>query len=174
MGKNQKKEFRAKLILILLVLVSAVLTKGLYAQDSYGVSPSPIVSPVATVSVETREEIPTPTPTSEQEKIEKEIKEVFGEHAEKAFLLLKGKGPGTCRENYELNPKAVNRNWVKGKSGVYSSSDYGVFQINDKWQGVTNTRFLFDYKINIRMAWRIYEDSGHSFGLWTCGKAYGI
>jgi hypothetical protein len=169
--KKQKREFRWKVALLLIPFIG-----GVYVQNYFVIPPVSIVSPVAAGSVEAREEIPTPTPkpTSEQEKIEKEIKEVFGEHAEKAFLLLKGKGPGTCRENYELNPKAVGRNLVKGQPGVYSSSDYGVFQINDKWQGVTNTRFLFDYKINIRMAWRIYEDNGYSFKLWTCGKAYGI
>jgi len=171
MRKKQKKEFRAKLILILILFIG-----GVYVQNYHIVPLTVMVSPVAVGNVAAREPEPTftPTPTTQQEEIEKEIREVFGEHSEKAFLLLKGKEHGTCRENYGLNPKAINRNWVKGKPGVYSSSDYGIFQINDKWQGVTNTKFLFDYKINIRMAWRIYEDSNYSFNLWSCGKYYKI
>lgn len=110
----------------------------------------------------------------EQRLVVKEIYEVFGQHADKAMLLLLGRGSNTCRENPRLDPAAVNRNWVEGKPGVYSSSDWGIFQINDHWQGVTNTKFLTDYKINIRMAWRIFENNGYSFGVWTCGKYWGI
>jgi len=124
---------------------------------------------------------PTPTlltstdsPPVESVGLEDEIKEVFGEHADKAFLILKGRGDGTCAENRYLDPKAKNRNWIKGQPGKYSSTDWGVFQINDHWQGVTNTKFLLDPSINIRMAWRIFEDSGYTFKMWTCGKAWGV
>jgi hypothetical protein len=103
--------------------------------------------------------------------IEQEIKEVFGEHYSKAMLLLKGNGkPGACAENRALNPEALNDNTKWGGVG----KDWGVFQINDHWQGVRNTRFLKDPAINIRIAWRIYEDNGYSFKLWTCGKFYKI
>ena len=122
---------------------------------------------------------PTPTPqvlgqAVEAGGLEDEIKEVFGEHADKAFLILKGRGEGTCAENIDLDPKAKNRNWIKGQPGKYSSTDWGVFQINDHWQGVTNTKFLLDPSINIRMAWRIFEDNGYTFKMWTCGKAWGV
>lgn len=116
---------------------------------------------------------PTPTATPIPEPVtdvEKEIKLVFGSHYQKAMLLLKGDGKGTCSENHALNPEALNDNTKWGGVG----KDWGVFQINDKWQGVSNTAFLKDPAINIRIAWNIYKRSGYSFKLWTCGKVYGI
>ena len=98
--------------------------------------------------------------------IEKEIYAVFGEeHYDKAMLLL------TC-ENTALNPKATNYN--KNENGVVLSKDYGVFQINDHWQGVTNVNFLFDPAINIRMAYNIYKNSDFTFKMWSCGKRLSI
>lgn len=103
--------------------------------------------------------------------IEDKIRQVFKEHTWKAMLLLQGNGTdGACAENKTLNPTALNDNTKWGGVG----KDWGVFQINDKWQGVSNTKFLKDPDINIRMAWRLYEDNGYSFKLWTCGKVYGI
>lgn len=103
--------------------------------------------------------------------VEEDIKQVFGGYYPKAMLLLKGDGSkNACAENRGLNPKALNDNTTWGGVG----KDYGVFQINDRWQGITNTRFLYDPKINIRLAWRIFEDNGYSFKLWTCGKHYKI
>lgn len=98
----------------------------------------------------------------ENQEIREMIKEVFGEHADKAFKLL------SC-ENAKLNPKAINTagNTPKG------SKDVGVFQINEHWQGV-NAKFLLDPELNIRIAWKIYKDSGYSFKMWSCGKKLGI
>lgn len=99
--------------------------------------------------------------------IDQDIKDVFGEHYDKAMILLKGAG---CSENAKLNPTAVNTagNYPQG------SADVGVFQINDHWQGVSNIAFLKDPRINIRMAWNIYSRDGFSFKLWTCGRYHGI
>lgn len=98
--------------------------------------------------------------------IELEIEEVFGKYSEKAFKLLK------C-ENSKLDPTAFNIN-----NDSVGSKDYGIFQINDYWQGIRHQgkaeQFLFDPSINIRIAWRIFEDSGYSFNLWTCGKRLNI
>lgn len=98
-----------------------------------------------------------------QNPIELEIKQVFGKYADKAFKLLE------C-ENRSLDPFAVNYN--------EGSTDYGIFQINDYWQGIRHKgkaeQFLFDTSINIRIAWRIFEDDGYSFKLWTCGRKLGI
>ena len=93
--------------------------------------------------------------------IEKEIYEVFGEeHFDKAMKLLE------C-ENKTLNPKAIHIN----KDG---SQDLGIFQINTYWNGFNksqnNKRYLFDPAINIRIAWRLYQDSGYSFKLWSCSS----
>ena len=103
---------------------------------------------------------PTLAPDADQS-VKASIKQVFGAHADKALTLL------TC-ENGHLNPKAINHN--RDKEGNILSSDFGVFQINNKWQGVTNQKFLFDPEINVRLAWRIYQDSGYTFKMWACGQ----
>lgn len=102
---------------------------------------------------------PTPDAPS-HERIDREIARVFGGHYRKAKRLL------AC-ENASLDPYAVNVN----QDG---SRDVGVFQINSRWQGVANEAFLTDYRINIRMAWNIYERSRHTFALWSCGRTLGI
>jgi hypothetical protein len=98
----------------------------------------------------------------------------FGDYADKAFLLLQGRGAGSCAENRNLDQGAVNRNWVKGQPGVYWSTDYGIFQINDKFHPVKGLRLDTDWKANIDYAYRAFVKSGYSFNLWTCGKIYGI
>lgn len=107
----------------------------------------------------------SPGSTSEPEvvgEIEQMIIDVFGEHSDKAFKLL------TC-ENPRHDPNAINT------SGNYpeGSKDVGVFQINEYWQEV-NYRFLLDPEINIRIAWKIYENNGFTFERWTCGRRLGI
>ncbi len=104
---------------------------------------------------------PTITPEPENP-IEQEIREVFGEDADKALKLLK------C-ENSSLNPNAVNTagNYPKG------SRDIGIFQINEYWQKV-NAKFLFNPSINIRVAHQIYKESGDSFKMWSCSRKVGL
>lgn len=138
--------------------------------------PEPTVVPTATQSATPN---PTVTPTAEPksaqyEKIDAEIKTVFGEHYKKAMLLLKGDGSkGACHENAGLDALAINHN-----TDEHSTTDYGVFQINDYWQGFRHDakakQFLLDPHINIQVAWNIYKSNGYSFGQWTCGRAYGI
>ncbi|MDZ4228523.1 MAG: hypothetical protein U1E54_04735 [Candidatus Levybacteria bacterium] len=105
---------------------------------------------------------PTPTPKpeemTEKEKIVAYIKEVFGKDADRAFKLLE------C-ENRSLNPNAIN---TAGNTPA-GSRDIGIFQINEYWQGV-NGKFLFDPKINVQIAYKIFKDSGYSFKMWTCDK----
>ena len=95
--------------------------------------------------------------------IEQDIKDVFGEYSDKAFLLL------SC-ENKSLNPKAHNDNTTWGGVG----QDLGVFQINTKWQKIENENFLYDPAINIRVAYNIFSRDGFTFKLWTCGRQLGI
>lgn len=99
----------------------------------------------------------------ETDPVRKEIREVFGEHADKAFLVL------SC-ENNALNPEAVN---TAGNYPV-GSKDIGIFQINNHWQNIGNENFLKDPSINIRIAWNIFKRDGYSFKLWTCGRKYGV
>ncbi len=126
-------------------------------------TPTPTNTPTATPT-----QIPSPTPTlpTEREEIRKEIVEVFGSHSDKALLLL------SC-ENGSLNPLAINHN-----NDEVKSTDYGIFQINSFWQGIRHDgkakQFLLDPHINIRIAWRLYQDDGYSFKLWTCGRKFGI
>lgn len=113
---------------------------------------------------------PIENPTPEQQKIISFINQTFGQYAPTAFLILLGDGKGGCHENGKLNPKAINDNRTWGGVG----RDWGIFQISDHWQGVTNPAFLTDYKINILMAWNIFKRDNYSFKLWTCGKFYGV
>jgi hypothetical protein len=92
--------------------------------------------------------------------VDAEVAQVFGAHYGKARRLL------AC-ENPALDPLAVNVNHD-------GSRDIGVFQINSYWQGVSNEAFLKDYRINIRIAWNIYEHSNHTFALWSCGRKLDI
>lgn len=101
---------------------------------------------------------------------EEYIKYKFGEHADKAFLLLKGDGTkGACAENRYLDPKAVNDNRTWGGIGV----DRGIFQINSVYHPLTEAE-AFDWKTNIDYAYRMFVNDGNSFVRWTCGKYYGI
>lgn len=102
-------------------------------------------------------------PKTEREQIINYIHEVFGSESSRAFQLLE------C-ENKSLNPVAVhdNEKWGQGKG-----KDYGIFQINNYWQGVSNQTFLLDYKININIAYNIYHRT-NDFRMWTCGKKLGI
>lgn len=102
------------------------------------------------------------------------IREVFGKHADKAFLLLKGNGAGSCAENRTLDQNAKNRNWIKDKPGEYWSTDWGIFQINDHFHPVEELNLRTDFKANIDYAWRMYKNNGYSFERWTCGRIYGI
>lgn len=100
------------------------------------------------------------------------IKLVFGEDADKAFLLLQGDGtPGACAENRNLDPNAYNRNWSK-TPGVYWSTDWSIFQINDKFHPV-EALGLKDWKANIWYAKRMFDNDGGTFSKrWVCGKWY--
>lgn len=135
-----------------------------------------IISPIPEVRAADITPSPTPEPIKkslEYDEVDAEIKRVFGKHYETAMLLLKGDGKGGCHENGGLNPNAINHNTDQAQS-----TDYGVFQINDYWQGIRHDgkakQFLLDPKINISIAWRLFEDNGYSFNLWTCGRYYGI
>lgn len=114
------------------------------------------------------------TIVEEVETPETYIKKVFGEHSDKAFLLLKGKGPGSCAENRNLDQNAKNVNWIKGKPGEYWSTDWGIFQINDKFHPVEQLNLRTDFKANIDYAWRMYKNDNYSFVRWTCGRFYKI
>ena len=109
-----------------------------------------------------------PEQLSEHDQIVAYIKKVFGKDADKAFRLLKGSGK--CGgENGSFNPLALNDNTKWGGRG----KDWGVFQINDSWQGV-NPKFLKNWKVNVEIAHQLFVENGHKFNLWTGGKCQGI
>ncbi len=93
--------------------------------------------------------------------IEQEIKDVFGKDYDKAIKVA------MCESR--LNPYAVNDNRKWGGVG----RDRGIFQINDVYHPLTDVQ-AFDYKQNIRYAFRMFANDGNSFRRWTCGRYYGI
>lgn len=101
----------------------------------------------------------------EPQTIEDFIKYTFGPDADKAMLLLKGQGEGTCAENRHLNWDVQNYN-------ADGSVDIGVFQVNSYWQKV-QPKFLYNWRVNVLIAKQLFDESG-SFKLWSCGKWYGI
>lgn len=140
--------------LICLILIPVVY----FGHQVEGQKEGKFVSPLPDAAyANTVKTYPIPSTTS-QNAITREIDQVFGKDAPKAYQLL------SC-ENHALNPDAVN---TAGNFPV-GSRDIGVFQINEYWQKV-NAKFLFDPTINIEIAHKIYTDSGNSFRLWTCGR----
>lgn len=126
------------------------------------------------VSIKAEEVLPEPTPTiiekviyEEPDTPEEYIKYIFGEDADKAFLLLKGNDE--CGgENFNLEWDAQNYN-----DDPQKSVDIGIFQINEYWHKI-NRKWLFNWKINIEIAHQLYKENGDSFKLWTAGKCLGI
>ena len=171
MKKRQPKRQWWKLLVWLLFFICIYQSIQLYKKPKESLVERPTMTYSTVLAVETT---PSPTPTPKPLKnvnpsIEKIILEVFGEHSDKAMLLLTAK---ECGENKSLDPKAKNHN--RNEFGNIDSTDYGIFQINNKWQKITNEAFLFDPEINVRIAWNIYSRDGYSFKLWTCGRALGI
>jgi hypothetical protein len=101
-------------------------------------------------------------PVNEKQQIINYIISTFGKYSDDAIAIAK------CESG--LNPRALNDNTKWG--GV--SQDLGVFQINKKYQGVTNSEFLYDYKINTNIAWNIFQNRGYNWGAWTCSRTLGI
>jgi hypothetical protein len=117
-------------------------------------TPEPTKTPA--VSTEAPEEVSAVS--RQQEEIIAFIKQTFGKDAEDAIKVAR------CESG--LNPKAVGHN-----TDAAQSTDYGLFQINDHWQGVTNTNFLLDYKINTLMAKKIFDGRGN-WSAWVCATKY--
>jgi hypothetical protein len=98
--------------------------------------------------------------------IEEYIRLKFGVYADNAMRLLTDPA---CAENRHLDPLAVNDNRSWGGIG----RDRGIFQINDVFHPLTDAQ-AFDYKQNIDYAFRMFENDGHTFKRWTCGKYLGL
>lgn len=114
---------------------------------------------------------PSPTPFVAPDNPRDYIIYVFGgEDAKKAFLLLQGTGEsGSCAENRQLDPKAVNDNRTWGGVG----RDVSIFQVNDVYHPVAKLNLEYDWRANIDYAKRMFDHDGGSFGKrWTCGKYY--
>lgn len=101
--------------------------------------------------------------------IEEYIKVKFGKDADKAFLLLKGKGEGTCAENRTLNPNLINDNTTWGGVGI----DRGYWQINSFFHPEVSDECAKDVKCSTDYAYKLFKQRGN-FSAWTCGRYYGI
>lgn len=117
------------------------------------------------IEVKASEPTPTivPTPSSTPFVVPNTPKEyiryIFGETAgAKAITMLE-----TC-ENKQLRTDAVNWNGN-------GTTDAGLFQVNSI-HGYTHEQ-LFDFKLNTRIAYKIYKNAGYSFSPWTCSYAVG-
>ena len=157
----------ALLLAILFCVVDAQLAKN-QKVEAKAEAPKPTEAPNPT-------EVPKvakakEAPKTQKEEIEAYIREIFGKDADKALLLLKGKGEGSCAENRNLDPNAVNDNtWWGGKG-----RDWGLFQINDAYHPVFKLNLHKDWKANVRYAYQMFVNDGYSFRRWTCGRYYGI
>jgi len=151
----------AGMIVTLIAGVQFPETPAVYAQNSEVVVQTP--TPTVELTTEVHKEVLEDTP-------ENYIREVFGEHADKAFLLLKGNGEkGSCAENRNLDPKAVNDNRTWGGVG----RDVNIFQVNDVYHPVVELNLENDWKANIRYAKKMFDNDGQTFSKrWTCGKYY--
>lgn len=149
-----KAKTYATIVIILLVLINTLfITWFLQANLIRFVYAEKLVVPQEKVVVE--------NPTSEQEQIIAFIKQVFGKDSHQALRIAK------CESGIRANAVNDNTKW----GGV--SQDLGVFQINKHYQGVTNPNFLFDYKINVLMAHKIFTERGN-WSAWTCSRTLGI
>jgi hypothetical protein len=164
-NKNTNKILTNFLIALILALVFGVLDVRLEKNSTrpHQINSNEVlaVEPVST---------PSPTQTPIPDTPEEYIKYKFGKDADKAFLLLKGKGEGTCAENRTLDQKLVNDNtWWGGKG-----KDWGIFQINDYYHPVFELNLHKDWKANIDYAYKMFVNDGRTFKRWTCGRMYGI
>jgi hypothetical protein len=112
----------------------------------------------------------TPTPTLEfDSSVEKYIFEVFGEHYDKARLLLEGNE--NCHgENPSLNPYADNDNTWWGGIGI----DRGYWQINTYYHPHITEECARDIKCSTDYAWRMFKNDNYTFRRWTAGRCLGI
>lgn len=126
------------------------------------------------VSEEVVASLVSPTPTVLQYgkvgDVENYIREVFGEYADKALLLLSGNDQ-CSGENKTLDSLAVNINNGRVAPG---SRDRGIFQINDYFHPKVTDDMAFDYEQNIDYAFRMFENDNHTFIRWAAGICMGI
>ena len=163
----------ALLLAILFCVVDAQLAKNqkveAKAETQATEAPKPTKAPKPTEAPKITEV--KEAPKTQKEEIEAYIREVFGKDADKALLLLKGKGEATCAENRNLNPYAKHENI---KNGIVYSTDFGLFQINDKYHPVFKLNLHKDWKANVDYAYKMFKNDGYSFKRWTCGRYWGF
>ncbi len=136
-------------------------------KSHYPISPTPNAIPDAKEKGKEQQKIGDTNNIPTKQEIENYIREVFGEHAEKAFLLLKGKGEGSCAENRNLDVFATNDNTKWGGMG----KDWGLFQINDFYHPVFKLNLHKDWKANVDYAFKMFKNDGYTFyKRWTAGK----
>ena len=166
--KSMNKETRIGLILIVLLLVLTYVGNLPAEQVVLAQETKEVVQTTSTPTQQPKSI--TVSHSSDLSEVEEYIWEVFGDYTPKAMLLLKGQGAGTCAENRNLDPKAVNDNRTWGGVG----RDVSIFQVNDVYHPVKELNLENDWKANVRYAYRMFQNDNYSFKRWTCGRVWGI
>lgn len=94
---------------------------------------------------------------SDKEEVMKYILEIFGKDADRAIWVAK------CESG--LRKDAYNG------SNSNSTADYGVFQINSVHQKRFGQGYMVDWKENVRVAKKIFDEQG--FSPWVCARSIG-
>jgi len=77
------------------------------------------------------------------------------------------------KENGSADPERVS---VPNKD-KWKSRDYGLFQLNDHWQGNRVGGDVEQFKnpeTNVKIAYNIWSESGNSWRLWSTAKKLGL
>jgi len=106
--------------------------------------------------------IPQPTPTviPEFQDVQPDIQNIIREY----FPDVYNEAINIAARESGLNPGAIGQNY--NAEGVPSSQDYGLFQINDRWQGPgvekagMTMEDMLDAIKNVQYARQLYEQQG--------------
>jgi len=126
-------------------------TETVYVVEAHDTEPEPEATPEAVIE----------EAENDYNEVEAYVREVFGKHADKAFLLLNG-NEYCGGENKQLNLSAVYTN-------TDGSRDRGLFQINDYYHPFVSDACAFDYKCNTDYAWRMFKNDNYTFIRWMYG-----
>lgn len=125
--------------------------EGVGESSSSAVMPVTIATPSASLATPSAQ-------LTDKEEVMAYILEVFGKDADRAIWVAK------CESGLRKN--AYNGSNSNG------TADYGVFQINSVHQKRFGQGYMIDWKENVRVAKKIFDEQG-SFRAWVCATSIG-